>query len=240
MTSVMIAWIPWKQLGLGLVSATLIVLNPPAVAASPDSAEWRFRVFLDGKEIGYHAFRLSTVEGKQLVESEASFEVRFLVFNAYSYEHQSHELWAGDCLHSIESTTNDNGDRQWVAGRQIGEGFQVDSSSGRKTVAACPMTFAYWNPAILRASRLLNAQTGEYLEVDTKPSGQRSFKVGGSALDAKEWTLVTRDREIRLWYDPGERWLSLESTTEGGRTLRYELVEMPSVVFLARYLDQPE
>lgn len=217
---------------------TFMMFDLPAASASTNSAEWRFRVLLDGTEIGYHRFQLVNDDGKQVLESEASFDVRFLMFNAYSYDHRSKERWSGDCLHSIDSTTNDNGKKQWVEGRREDQGFVVHSSSGRRTLAECPMTFAYWNPSILEASRLLNAQTGEYLEVDAKPTGKSRFKVGGNALSAEEWTLTTRERQIKLWYGPQQRWVGLESSTKGGRTLRYELIEAPSVAALSRHLDR--
>ena len=45
--------------------------------------QWRFRVYLDDREIGYHSFRVEQVGDYERVEIEASFDIRILFFNAY-------------------------------------------------------------------------------------------------------------------------------------------------------------
>ena len=42
----------------------LCLLTVPALSKAADR-EWRFRVFLDNKEIGYHEFRLQEQDGQQ-------------------------------------------------------------------------------------------------------------------------------------------------------------------------------
>lgn len=78
--------------------------------ANSVSSEWHYRVTLDGKSIGYHQFTLRTNGNKRVIESQAKFEVKFLFFKAYAYDHQATEQWTGDCLRSISTTTRDNGD----------------------------------------------------------------------------------------------------------------------------------
>ena len=90
------------------------------------------------------------------------------------------------------------------------------------------MTFAYWNPSILEQDRLLNVQNGEYVDVDFSADGVETLRLGGAAVAADRYTLSADGISIRLWYDRADRtWLRLESDTEQGYTLRYELDGAP-------------
>jgi len=87
-------------------------------------------------------------------------------------------------------------------------------------VDECVQTFAYWNPSILRATRLLNPQTGEYEPVQISELG--SDVIAGQP--AERFRLIgggTTPLKIDLWYSPARDWLALESRTPEGRTLRY-------------------
>ena len=202
----------------------LIVLTALlAVSASASSAtgEWRFRVFLDDAEIGYHHFRLHGQGAEQQLESEARYNVKFLYVTVYNYAHDSRERWQGSCLKQIDASTRDNGNSLAVRGAQDGGRFVVSGASGQANLPTCVMTFAYWNPDLLGQSRLLNVQTGEYLDVQVRTLGEETITVRGSAQRAQRYALETRDFRIDLWYSPSKEWLALESRTDGGRKIRY-------------------
>ena len=202
----------------------LIVLTALlAVSASASSAtgEWRFRVFLDDAEIGYHHFRLHGQGAEQQLESEARYNVKFLYVTVYNYAHDSRERWQGNCLKQIDASTQDNGKVLAVRGALDGGRFVVSGARGQANLPTCVMTFAYWNPDLLGQSRLLNVQTGEYLDVQVRTLGEETITVRGSAQRAQRYALETRDFRIDLWYSPGKEWLALESRTDGGRKIRY-------------------
>ena len=183
----------------------LALASPLAAEASIQS--WRFRVLLDGREIGRHTFTREEVADGARVLSEARFDVRFLFFSAYRYDHRAEERWRGDCLVSLEARTDDNGARKDVSVRP----------------AECTRSFSYWDPAIVRAERLLNAQTGETVPVRTAALGNESISVRGKDTAASRHRLTGPGLSIDLWY-AGRDWVALESSVEGGRRLRYELL----------------
>jgi hypothetical protein len=178
-----------------------------ALGAHAAPRSWSFRVLLDGREIGRHAFTHEPVPGGARVVSEARFEVRFLFVTAYRYEHRAEERWQGGCLESLEARTDDNGVRRDV----------------RVRPADCTRSFAYWDPSILRAERLLNAQTGEVVPVRSTAFGTESIAVRGRETSASRYRLTAPGLAIDLWY-AGSEWVALESSVEGGRRLRYELL----------------
>jgi hypothetical protein len=62
----------------------LTVLLAASASASTATGEWRFRVFLDDAEIGYHHFRLRGDGPEQQLESEARYNVKFLYVTVYT------------------------------------------------------------------------------------------------------------------------------------------------------------
>jgi hypothetical protein len=185
--------------------------------------EWRFRVLLDGSEVGTHSFRVAERDGERRVSSDARFAVKLLFVNAYTYAHEARERWQGDCLAELDSRTDDNGRRVAVRGAGDGERFEVEGAGARARLPGCVMSFAYWNPAMLRQPRLLNVQTGELTDVRIEPLGEETLRVRGAPTNAQRYALHAPKFRIDLWYAAGASWVQLESRTESGRMLRYEI-----------------
>ena len=207
---------------LGLLCLCMAWL-PLQVSAST-SNEWRFQVFLDEKPIGFHHFQLNTSGDTSKLRGEARFSVKLLGFTVYDYSHQNLELWQQDCLQRIEASTDDNGKQLFVRGSSNGEQLLLEDNSGNRSVPGCVMTFAYWNPEILVQQQLLNAQTGEYLDISVQPLGEKTLQLQGSDVAALHYRLRTDEDDIELWYSSDHDWLALSTTTRGGRKLHYRRV----------------
>ncbi len=219
-----------RRLSLALLVATTSVTL--AAGATPLSAsrdrsvdEWRFRVYLDDSEIGYHNFVLSEEDGRRRVLTEAEFRVRFLFVPVYRYEHVNREVWQGECLEEISSNTDANGEHYRVRGSRSGDGFAVEVQGGHTDVTGCVKTFAYWDPAILDEPALLNSQTGELLPVEVERGALETLTVRGDEIEAQRYRMRAKNLELDLWYSTDQRWVALESTVQGGRKLRYELAQ---------------
>ena len=137
--------------------------DAPAATQAGDSGTWRFRVYLDDHEIGYHHFHLAGTGDHRQLRSEARFEYRLLFLKLFDYEHENLETWSGDCLQSIRSRTDANGDMYAVEGRLTKSGFRIEAGEEAGSLPDCVMTFAYWNPDFLEQSRLLNSQDGSFV-----------------------------------------------------------------------------
>ncbi len=201
--------------------AALCALFLSATHASPEpSKEWRFNVYLDDTEIGYHHFRVEDDGEHRFIATDAQFNVKFLFFSVYQYQHQNREIWNDGCLQGLESRTDDNGETFRVDAKQREGTFIVESHSQKARIAGCVKSFAYWDPSFLTADKLLNAQTGEHLNVAVQDLGPDQIVVRGNTVPARHYRLSARDLTIDLWYSPQREWLALESRTDGG-ALRY-------------------
>jgi hypothetical protein len=217
----------------------LQLLTPVYAVTQERVREHRFDVLLDGKPIGEHRFVVSDSGNERRVSSEASFDVKVLFVPVYSYRHTNTESWRDGCLRRIESETDSNGKTYRVVGEDRGGEFVLSTQAGsRMYPGGCMMTFAYWDQQMLRQDRLLNAQTGELVDVEIAPLGSKRVEVedGSVVADAFRITSASDDGiDIRVFYqrDTG-RWLSLESTLENGRVMRYLPSDMKEIVMAGR------
>lgn len=203
--------------------AILCVASVVARADQLDAKNWRFRVYLDEKEIGVHTFTVQKSSDQVQVISSARFDVKVLFINAYQYRHEAKEVWRDNCLTDLSAQTDDNGKQLSVKAVQSAAGINVSTEKKQFNLAGCVMSFAYWNPSMLQQTRLLNAQTGEYEPVTIKSLNTTTLQIAGKAQAAQQFKLIGKKLQIDLWYAPDGTWLALESVTEGGARLRYVL-----------------
>jgi len=214
-----------KNLGLLLVGlfALTFTSHVPAQERGSKIASWAFNVYLNDKKVGKHLFRVSETGGLKQVLSEASFNYKILFISAYRYEHNAAERWSGNCLVEFDANTNANGKRIRVSGEQTSLGFRVERGDVPVDLPECVMTFAYWNRAFLDQTRLLNPQTGEYVDVHVEKVGDESLEIRGESVAATRFRLTAKEVDLSLWYSTDDEWLALESVAKGGRIIRYEL-----------------
>ena len=208
-----------------VVALTLLVsfLSAPFHAEANAGVEhqWRFKVYLDDKPIGYHHFTISQAGELKQLATQAQFDVEFLNISFFKYRHDNIERWSSQCLNSITSTTDENGTLFRVDGSVTKTGFLLSSNAGNTTLPACISTFAYWDKSFLQHNRLLNSQTGEYLEVDVAELPEQSFMIGNASVAVNRYRLTADEIDIEVWYSGNDQWLGLQSTTDKGRLIRY-------------------
>lgn len=201
-----------------LLVAMLILPATPLLAN-----QWNFDVYLNDKRVGTHLFEIMEAADQRQVQSTANFNVKFLFFNAYRYEHTATESWNENCLAQFDARTNVNGDPIEVSGMSAESGFVVKNSDSKKLLPECVMSFAYWNPEFLKQERLLNPQTGEYLDVDVDLMGTDTLEVRGELVRAQRYKITAKDIDVLVWYANGNEWVALESVAKTGHIIRYEL-----------------
>ena len=203
------------------LSAFLLFILIPGYGIAGDT--WKFKVFLDDQEIGEHIFQVAKHREETHVKISADFNVYILFINAYEYRHENYEVWNNQCLQSIKSRTNDNGEEHYVQAEYSGDSLMIQTSSGQYSTEGCIKSFAYWDPDFLSSQQLLNAQTGKITPVTIEKIGDEVIMVRSKLTSATHYRLTTDEFVIDLWYSKDNEWLALNSTTSGGSTLRYQI-----------------
>lgn len=206
-----------------LIIILLVSFGTIAESKMPNKQQsWHFKVFLDNKPIGYHEYRMTGNDDQYIMSIKAEFDVKFLFLSVYSYAHNNSETWKNQCLTELSSTTDDNGEDLFVRFRAESNEFLINTPEGTQTVKECVRSFAYWNQDLLKSDRLLNAQTGELVDIELKSMGEESITLGDQSVEAERYQIKGKDLEIDLWYSPNKEWLALQSITKGGYILQYE------------------
>lgn len=187
--------------------------------------DWSFEVYLDQQKIGTHTFSLD----QNQLQSRANFKVKVLFINAYRYQHQADEQWQGNCLSQLTAHTEENKEITDVKGAIQNNQFVLEKNGSAQTLPGCIMTFAYWNPEILKQSRLLNPQNAEYLDVTVTDEGSKTIEVKGQTTLTHQYRLNGRLKgkdklKITLWYDQQQQWVALESITPEGYKIKYKII----------------
>jgi hypothetical protein len=198
---------------LGLLALGLSCA-PPVLAR-----EWHFDVSVDGLPIGTHDLVLQENGDARSVKSD----MRFGLLGMHSYQQHEEESWKGDCLARLDTRTEEKGNVTVVAGHLDEGAFVVDGPRGHEQLPACVMTFAYWNPLVLKQTHLVNIQTGAWTPVTVHTLGKESVDVRGAAVTADHYRIDTERNRIEVWYAPAGEWIGLRSTTRDGHVLAYRL-----------------
>ena len=196
---------------LSLISSNLI------------AKEWDFDVILNDEIIGKHSFKQVGKESHSLAKFKSNF-----MFMSFSYEHDSKEAWNEDCLKSIVSKTNDDGEVFNVDGGKSNGKLKVSLNGKEKSLPECIMTFAYWNPKILDQKKLMNSQDAEWLDVVIKNTGIEAKNVRGQEITTHHYIIqANKDGDevfiIDVWYDDNMSLVGLRSPTPIGNLI-YKLI----------------
>jgi len=185
------------------------------------SSEWVFDAVLNNKVIGQHTF----IYKDDKTISDANFQFEYFLMD-FIYQHKSIETWQGNCLKTISSKTDDDGDLYEVNGQSSTKQFLVTSNKKTTELPICIMTFAYGNPKILEQKKLMNSQNGEYLDVDIQFLREENHMVKGKEIPTSLWQIEAKGTEedllVHLWYDENMNWVGLKSPTPIG-DMQYKL-----------------
>ena len=216
-----------------LLFLATVLLAPGSIALPSDSGDlpagaqdseeqFRFSVWYNDKRIGQHQFDVRRTENAMQVRSSAAFEIKILFVPVYHYRHEAEELWRDGCLASLQSNTNDNGERYQLTLRAGARSLHLEQTEPEaltsEIAAECAATYAYWDLARLQRSELINSQTGELTPVALNAAGEETI----DGVPTNRYTLnVEGTGSIDLWYrQADDRWLMLRTDRNGG-TLTY-------------------
>jgi hypothetical protein len=203
--------------GLGLIAV------PRPVLAKPPVPRLEFEVHREGSPIGHHHLRLHiATDGSTAVEIDIDLAVKFGFLTLYRYTHRNRELWDGEQLLTLDSTTDDNGERHQVAVRREGATLWLDAGRGREAIPGDVQTTSYWDRRMVLAGEWLDTQNGRLVRSAVTPAGSETIRAGGRLVRADRFDL-NGDLTLSIWY-AGPVWvrLAFQAQADGSR-IEYHL-----------------
>ena len=172
-----------------------------------------FNVFRGKSLIGTHKLFFEKSETKLNVKIEIKFDVRFLGFILYEYQHINNEIWKNNRLISIKTSTNQNGSYLECNPRKVGQNVIPTS---------------YLNYSLVENKskvQVLNTQTCKFINLEIKKLGNEM--IYNNSLETIRYNLIGEDDngetiDINIWYDTSKRWVKMKFLKDNS-TINYVL-----------------
>ena len=203
-----------RELLAGGLAAGVLSILPVTDALASGSARREFRILRGGSDIGRHVLEASLSEGRFEMSIDVDIRVTLLGITAYRYTLANREVWSGGQIVSIDSQTNDDGDKAHARIRRAGDGLEVDGSGYSGPAPGDAVTTSYYARPFIDRRPWLSTQSGRPLDISVAPAPQER-------LDA--WK-VKGDLETRLIYDERAEWVGCVFDANGTEA-RYEVID---------------
>lgn len=182
-----------------------------------------FTVLRDGTEIGQHRLRFQRDGLDLIVDIDTDLQVRLAgILPVFRFQHEGREVWRNGRLISMDTRTNDDGTRDFVRGRAIGESFAIESAGKRALMKPDILPTSYWNRSLVehRKLELLNSQDGRTLSVEIQPAGEELVEAAGMLVWAQRY-LIRGDLDQEIWFDGDGAWVKGRFRAFDGSLIEY-------------------
>lgn len=206
-----------------LLAGTLAAATAGMAATVPAAGRIDFSVFRNGDSpMGWHRLGFRREGDRLVVDVDIRFEVKVAFFTVYRFVHTNREVWQGDRLVSLETSTDDDGTRRWVRGRATPGGFAVESSHGALLAPADVVPSSYWNNLrTIGAARILDTQRGALMDVRVEPLGDEPVAAGDGMVRARHFRVhfltdgPSATDAVDVWYDDAGAWVKMAFRAKG-------------------------
>jgi len=232
----------WRMSRWLALSAALLGMGSPAVAQdAPYPPVVTFAIFRNGENIGRHVINFQQKGDARIVTVDVDITVKALGVAAYRYVHHSNEVWIGDQLQSLQSTTEDNGRKFSVSAQRVGANLKVEHTNTgpvasaaydgfqapditRETLPASTMPTSQWNFRQVKQTTLLNTQYGIPAHVKVVAGPRELVRTSKGSVEARRYS-YSGDLHMDLWFDDHNRWVKGTFAAFDGSTVEYILQE---------------
>jgi hypothetical protein len=156
------------------------------------------------------------VPGEIRINTEIVLAVKALFFTVFSFSHSSEELWRNERLVFLKSETVEHGEKLYVEGASIPQGFRVVGRAGPFIASANALTSnCLWSPAILEQETVIDAQHGGVMGLSVRKLADEGILVLGRQVRATRYRFITPYLAGSIWYDDTNRWVHGEFERDG-------------------------
>jgi hypothetical protein len=184
----------------------------------------RFDAYRGKSKIGLHSISMVPDAAGLKVTTKIDMDVSMAFIKLFEFKHDAVERWEDGKVISIESSTNDDGDKIKVRGAATPQGFRVVGPSGPAIAPAETLTSnSLWNPAFVNQHVAIDVQHGGVMGISVHPLGSERVKARGGERVATKYQLITPYLGGFLWYDEAGQWVKA-LFEKVGEKIEYRLV----------------
>ncbi len=197
-----------------IILTLLLLLTSVPAWAKPQNIE--FEILRGGKPFGTHKIQFSQGKNDTLVAKiDINMNYSLGPVTLFTYSHSNKEVWKGNRLVSVNSTTNDDGDKFLVEATWDRERLEVRTKDKLYDAQASVLSTSYWNKKMLDSKKLLNTQYGTIEDISVRSDGMGTMMVAGEKRNVRKY-LVNASVPVTVYYDAKtNEWVGLEFTARG-------------------------
>jgi hypothetical protein len=203
---------------LGLLALGLVTV-PSATRAAPASA--RFRIFRDGREVGFHRVTVNRVGDSMTAKTEVEVVVRLLGVAIYRLRHDALEEWQGEMLRSARERSDEQGRVLNGVVRSVPGGLEATSEVGSWRYPPNAAPLSWWREESL-GRPLFDGLTGRPVRGpavrEVLAGGQVRWKVPS---EPEQGALPGVFGGEALYAATGGAWVGFSARDEDGSPIRY-------------------
>lgn len=205
-----------------LAGGAALALAPMAARAAlpiPAGNRLGFDILRKGSKLGTHVLTFQPTGDGATVTVAVDLAYKIGPITLYHYSHHAIERWQGDVVVSLETRTDDNGDKYQVTGRRDASGLVVQGiKSGRYVAPPNALPASHWNRRELDGP-WINTQDGRIMRPKVASLGIDSIPTVGGSTRARHFRL-SGDVDMDMFYDDRLGWAGL-SFVKGGAPIQY-------------------
>ncbi len=190
----------------------------------PPGQSVSFHVLRKGSVIGTHTLAFEGQGDNLVVRVAVDLAVGLGPITLFRYTHRAVETWRNGQVVSLETTTNDDGTHDTVAGRRTDAGLVIEGTKAARYTApdnALPAT--HWNRKMLDGP-MINTQDGRLMHPNVRAVGSDAIPTAEGGTVTASHFAMSGDVLLDTWYDATSNWAGICFKAGDGSVVRYERV----------------
>ena len=180
-----------------------------------------FNVYRNGSKIGFHELRFSDNNNLLKAEINIKFEVTFLGFVVYDYNHQNIENWKDENLISLKTQTDKNGENLFCNFQKNDRSSILNGTAGNFEIYENLIPTSYWNFRLVENSdfkKVINTQDCSYINFKIENLGSET--IYNNTINSTHYKLTGKESSgeevnIDIWYDDRKNWVKMIFIKDG-------------------------
>ena len=175
----------------------------------PENKKATYDIWRKNKVIGTHEILFSENNGNLSIETNIDIEVKIFFVTAYTFTHQSKEIWQGGDFVKINGYSNFEDERKYLIEGEVKDGFLFASGmDGELKLDKNLIPSNFWNIDVMYQDEIFDTQKGIVRKLNVKEVGKEVITINNTKIDCTKFILNAskhpKDKDLfpeyTLWY----------------------------------------
>ena len=185
----------------------------------PENKKAVYDIWRKNKVIGKHEILFFEKNGNLNIETNIDVEVKILFVTAYTFSHQSVEIWKDGKFIKIDGYSDFEDEREYFIKGEVKDGFLFASGmDGELKLDKNLIPSNFWNIDVMYQDEIFDTQKGIVRKLDVKQVGKELITINNEKINCTKFILnATRhpkDKDLfpeyTLWYSKNKELMKFQ------------------------------